>query len=167
MKIWWNFILSFSAGLFLTLWRPDFTQSSFPFSCSLQGSPQQIIFLHLTQSSESSSLTATDITTSFTPSTDHLSGLPVGLLPGSSHLIILLLIYSLPLCAITNTKELVRFTYIATFVSLIHTYAMSRDCFFGICLYFLWKLKSNSVEADWFFLWKRNLISLVPRVKVI
>ncbi|KAF7643361.1 hypothetical protein LDENG_00240730, partial [Lucifuga dentata] len=62
----------------------------FSFRLSLQGSPQQIICLHLTLSSASSSLTPTNFMSSFTTSINLLFGLPLGLLPGSSNLSILL-----------------------------------------------------------------------------
>ena len=66
-----------------------FFLSAFPF----RGSKQQIICLHLTPSSASSSLTPTNFMSSFTTSINLLFGLPLGLLSGSSNLIILLLIY--------------------------------------------------------------------------
>ncbi|KAF7643833.1 hypothetical protein LDENG_00232430, partial [Lucifuga dentata] len=65
----------------------------FSFGLSLQGSPQRIICLHLTLSSASSSLTPTNFMSSFTTSINLLFGLPLGLLPGSSNLSILL-----PIC---------------------------------------------------------------------
>ncbi|XP_054648940.1 uncharacterized protein LOC129190355 [Dunckerocampus dactyliophorus] len=74
-----------------------FSSSSFPLGFSLQGSPQQINCLNLTLSSASSSLTPTTFMSSFTTSINLFFGLPLGLLPGSSKLSILLPIYSLSL----------------------------------------------------------------------
>ncbi|XP_068182162.1 mitogen-activated protein kinase kinase kinase kinase 4 isoform X5 [Antennarius striatus] len=62
-----------------------------------QGSPQQINSIHLTLSSASSSLTPATSMSSFITSINLLFGLPLGLLPGSSKLSILLPIYSLSL----------------------------------------------------------------------
>uniref|UniRef100_A0A7N8XDK8 Rho guanine nucleotide exchange factor 25 n=1 Tax=Mastacembelus armatus TaxID=205130 RepID=A0A7N8XDK8_9TELE len=71
------------------------SSSSSPLGCSLQGSPQPIICLHLTLSSVSSSPTPTILMSSFTTSKNLLFGLPLGLLPGSSNLSILFPMYSL------------------------------------------------------------------------
>lgn len=60
--------------------------------CSRQGWPQPIIFLHLTLSSASSSLTITSC-----PSRNLLFALLLSLLPANSNLGILLLMFSLPL----------------------------------------------------------------------
>ncbi|KAF7653156.1 hypothetical protein LDENG_00086470, partial [Lucifuga dentata] len=83
----------------------------FSFWLSLQGSPQRIICLHLTLSSASSSLTPTNFMSSFTTSINLLFGLPLGLLPGSSNLSILLPICSLSLlCTCPNHLSLASLT---------------------------------------------------------
>ncbi|KAF7650345.1 hypothetical protein LDENG_00127500, partial [Lucifuga dentata] len=83
----------------------------FSFRLSLQGSPQRIICLHLTLSSASSSLTPTNFMSSFTTSINLLFGLPLGLLPGSSNLSILLPICSLSLlCTCPNHLSLASLT---------------------------------------------------------
>ncbi|KAF7645082.1 hypothetical protein LDENG_00210390 [Lucifuga dentata] len=83
----------------------------FSFQLSLQGSPQRIICLHLTLSSASSSLTPTNFMSSFTTSINLLFGLPLGLLPGSSNLSILLPICSLSLlCTCPNHLSLASLT---------------------------------------------------------
>ncbi|KAM8867112.1 uncharacterized protein ACB058_005233 [Synchiropus picturatus] len=71
------------------------SSSSFPFGFSLQGWPQQIILLHLTLSSASSSLKPPNLMSSFTTSINLLFGLPLHLLPGSSNLNIFLPIKNL------------------------------------------------------------------------
>jgi len=82
--------------------------SSFPFGCSIQGSPQ---CLHLSLSSVSSSLTPTNFISSFTTPINLLFGLPQGLLPGGSNLSILLPIYSLSIvCTCPNHLSLASLT---------------------------------------------------------
>ncbi|KAF7648307.1 hypothetical protein LDENG_00159280, partial [Lucifuga dentata] len=82
----------------------------FSFQLSLQGSPH-LICLHLTLSSASSSLTPTNFMSSFTTSINLLFGLPLGLLPGSSNLSILLPICSLSLlCTCPNHLSLASLT---------------------------------------------------------
>ena len=95
----------------------EYFKSSFPFGCFLQS--QQIICLHLTPSSKSSSLTTNNFKSSFSPSINLLFGLSLDLLIGSSNLVILLPIYSLSLLwTCPNHLSLVSLSLLPVFCSV-------------------------------------------------
>ena len=84
----------------------------FSFWLSLHGSPHRMIWLHLTLSSASSSLTPTKFTSSFTSAINLLFGPALDLLPGSSNPIIFLQIYPLSLlCTCLNHHGLAALTF--------------------------------------------------------